>query len=107
MRVAVAVYESFDQSQDFGFRNQVCRAAVSIPSNIAEGYERGTTKEFVRFMRIALGSSAELRTQRYLAQKLQKCDEQQCRALIDQTQKISAQLVNLIKHRKKSDTDNR
>jgi four helix bundle protein len=103
MRVAVSVYEAFDASPDFGFRNQICRAAVSIPSNIAEGYERGTDKEFIRFMRIALGSSAELRTQLYLAQRLEKCDLEKCRTLVDQTQKISAQLVNLIKHRQSKD----
>lgn len=105
MRVAVRVYELFDGSQDFGFRNQICRAAVSVPSNIAEGYERGTNKEFIRFMRIALGSTAELRTQLYLAQRLEKCEIDACRELIDQSQKISAQLIKLIKHRVTQDQD--
>jgi four helix bundle protein len=100
MRVATRVYELFGNSKDYGLRNQICRAAVSVPSNIAEGYERGTNKEFIRFLRISLGSTAELRTQLYLAQRLGKCDVDACRDLIDQTQKISAQLINLMRYRR-------
>ena len=99
MRLAVKVYEQFDQTRDFGFRDQICRSAVSVPSNIAEGYERGSPKDFVRFLRIALGSTAELRTQLYLAQRLQKCPGETCVAMIEQSRKISAQLTKLIRHR--------
>ena len=52
------------------------RAAVSIPSNIAEGYERGTNKDFIRFLNIAQGSAAELRTQAYIANSVELIDQE-------------------------------
>lgn len=53
MRLAQKVYDAFDSCRDFGLRDQICHAAVSIPSNIAEGYEHGSNKVFVRFLKIA------------------------------------------------------
>lgn len=99
MRMATDIYEAFDASRDFGLRDQVCRAAVSVPSNIAEGFERGSDKEFIRFLRISLGSIAELRTQLYLAVKLNKIEADRGNKLIEETRIISGQLVNLIKFR--------
>ncbi len=59
----------FPQSELFGLVSQIKRSAISIPSNIAEGNKRGT-KDYVRFLKIAYGSSAELETQLLLSQKL-------------------------------------
>jgi four helix bundle protein len=64
------VYKKFKPLQDWGFRDQLCRSALSVPSNIAEGFERGSTQEFIRFLYIAKGSSGELRTQLHLAIKI-------------------------------------
>ena len=64
--LAVLIYKITQEKgfrQDFGFKDQIRRAAISIPSNIAEGDERGTNKEAVRFFYIAKGSLAELQTQ--------------------------------------------
>ena len=67
--LAVLVYRSTNGSRDFGLRDQMRRAAVSIPSNIAEGYER-TGKDVARFLSIAKDSAAELRTQALIAEKV-------------------------------------
>jgi four helix bundle protein len=67
------VYEetkSFPRDEQFGLTSQIRRAAVSIPSNIAEGQARGQSGDFCRFICIALGSAAELHTQLILAQQL-------------------------------------
>ena len=53
--------------KDYNFRNQICSASLSVGSNIAEGFERGSRKEFVRFLMIAKGSCAEVRSQLYSA----------------------------------------
>jgi len=66
IELATKIYkttEQFPKSEIFGIRNQMRRASVSVPSNIAEGRERGTRKDFVQFLRISLGSIAELETQ--------------------------------------------
>ena len=72
------------------------RAAVSIASNIAEGCERGG-RDFSRFLRIALGSTAELRTQLYIARKLGDFDDEKLRSLISETKEISKMLTGLRK----------
>ena len=62
-------------SRDFGLRDQMRRAAVSVMSNIAEGFERGGTKEFVQFLAIAKGSVGELESQLYVALDQDYIDE--------------------------------
>ena len=62
--------ESFPKQEMFGLISQLRRAAVSIPSNIAEGFRRKTNKEKLQFLRIAYGSGAEIETQLVIANKL-------------------------------------
>lgn len=64
------LYGLLKDCKDYGLRDQMTRAAVSIASNIAEGAERDSKAEFVRFLHIAKGSSAELRTQLYIAEQI-------------------------------------
>lgn len=64
------VTEAFPNSEQYGLVSQMRRSAVSIPSNIAEGYMRGQTKEYVRFLRVSLASAAELETQLILSKRL-------------------------------------
>lgn len=73
--LAVSVYKLSEHgtlAKDFGLKDQMCRAAVSVPSNIAEGEERGSDKDAARFLFIALGSLAELRTQLEIALEVGK-----------------------------------
>jgi four helix bundle protein len=73
LRLAVDVcrtLESFPKYEQYGICSQIRRSAVSIPSNIAEGHQRDSTKEFLQFLSIARGSLAELETQILIAQEL-------------------------------------
>src|SRR6056297_1538225 len=71
------------------------RAAVSIASNIAEGYERGTNKEFARFVNIAKGSAAELRTQAYIANQVGLLNDEQRSELVEETKGDAGMLQKL------------
>jgi four helix bundle protein len=66
------VTENFPKEEQYGLSSQLRRAAVSIPSNIAEGRSRGTRKEYVQFLRIAFASCAEVETQLELARRWKK-----------------------------------
>ncbi len=72
------------------------RASVSIASNIAEGYERNSPKDFVRFLRIAKGSTGELRTQLYLSQAVGLLSKEQTEPLVAECREISAMLQGFI-----------
>ena len=61
------IYKEFKDCKDFGFKDQITRASVSVLSNIAEGFERGTKSEFLNFLYIAKGSAGEVRAQLYVA----------------------------------------
>lgn len=73
------------------------RAAISIPSNIAEGYRRNGVKEYVQFLGIAQGSAAELETQLILANDLFKVDVGEALALVVEVQKMLAVLINKLR----------
>lgn len=62
--------KNFPSDEKFGLTNQIRRAAVSVPSNIAEGSERKSTQDFIRFVNIAAGSIAEVQTQLIIAENL-------------------------------------
>ncbi len=65
-RLSVEVYRYFAECKDFGFKDQITRSSLSIASNIAEGIEKESNKEKIRFIEIARGSTAELITQIYI-----------------------------------------
>ena len=93
-QLAVQVYEVMRESRDFSLRDQMQRAAVSIPSNIAEGAERGG-KDFARFLRISRGSAAELRTQCYIAAKVGLLTNDQMNRFVSELKEISKMLTGL------------
>lgn len=86
-------------SSDFGFKDQIQRSAVSIPSNIAEGDELESDKQSVRFFYIAKASSAELLTQIIIGQEIGYIDKSEADKLIDDCKIISVMLMRLIKAR--------
>jgi four helix bundle protein len=94
-RLAVEVFEEFRSCDFINLKNQVERSALSIPSNIAEGAERGGVKEFSQFLKIAKGSCGELRTQLYITAKLKTLESQKSKSLIAESKEISAMIEGL------------
>ena len=94
-RLAVDVVKLADGIQLFALRDQMVRACISIPSNIAEGSERDSDREFRRFLAIAKGSAGELRTQLYIGLRADVFTEEQARPLINEAREISSMLQGL------------
>ena len=88
-------------AKDFGLRDQIRRASVSIASNIAEGFARESDTEFARFLAIARGSAAEVKTQMYIASDLGYVDNETFNAIYDQIDRISRMITGLIKYLRK------
>jgi four helix bundle protein len=89
-------------SKDFGLRDQIRRAAVSIMSNIAEGYERGGNQELLQFLSVAKGSCGEVRCQLYIACDQGYISTKVCEELTDYCKKISIMIHNFIQYLKQS-----
>ena len=109
-RLAVKIYEISKQGElakDFGLRDQIRRASVSIPSNIAEGFERESKAEFKRYLLIAKGSCGELRTQLFIAKAINTIERDKCDELITESTEISSMLSGLIRHLKNQQDKNK
>lgn len=100
MRLAAEIYKTLKDSRDFPLKDQMQRAAISIPSNISEGYERNTNKDFIRFLHISKGSCSELRTQLYLAIEVGTINKKEGLELISRSNSISAMLHKYIQIRR-------
>ena len=96
--VANAIYLHFNSLQDFGFRNQIQRAAVSVSNNIAEGFYRKSDREFKRFLTIALGSMGELKSMLILAVHLKYISGTLQSILTDQLNQIGKMINSLINY---------
>lgn len=88
-------------SRDFDLSRQIRRASVSISSNIAEGFERGSDKEFIYFLNVAKASAGEVRSQLYLAYDLTYLTENDFNELKNNTLEISKMISGFIKYLKK------
>ena len=91
------VTERFPSNEQFGLTSQVRRAAVSIPSNLAEGVVRQTKKEFLNFLHIAKGSLSELDTQLEIARRLEYLDQARWEALDERFEQIDRMLSGLVR----------
>ncbi|MCF7740224.1 MAG: four helix bundle protein [Candidatus Marinimicrobia bacterium] len=100
-QLAVNIYKTLSDCKDFGLRDQIQRAVVSIPSNIAEGAERNSNAEYIKFLYYSKGSAAELRTQLYIARKINIIPTGKSKQYIQEAKNISGMLQNLIARIKK------
>ena len=91
-KISYLATQGFDTSERFGLAGQIRRAAVSIPSNIAEGSGRDSDREFVRFLKIAYGSACELETQALIAQDTGNGDHAELGRLIDEVNEVRRML---------------
>ncbi len=99
IKISIELYKQLSECKDYSLRDQIQRSAVSIPSNVAEGYDRDSNKDYIRFLYIARGSCAELRTQLYIIKELGYISKALTDEFIQKTRKISAMLYNLIQTR--------
>ena len=104
--LANLVYEATSErgfNSDFALRDQIRRAAISIVSNIAEGYERDGDREFAQFLYIAKGSAGEVRAQLYLALDRHYLTNERFALLSDKARKLSRMLFGLIRYLQQSE----
>ncbi len=99
-RLTEEVYAITRNCRDYSFCDQIRRSALSVPSNIAEGTERGSDKDSVRFLYYAKGSVGELLTQIKLGIKFGYVEQEVGNSLVNECYQISKMLAGLIKHRK-------
>jgi four helix bundle protein len=95
--LCVEIYKVFEKSKDFGFKDQIQRASVSVMNNIAEGFERKSNKEFVYFLFVAKGSCGEVRSMLVLAEELNKISLETAGKIKSLAEELSKVISGLIK----------
>lgn len=95
--LTIKIYNVFEKSDDYSFRDQIRRASVSIMNNIVEGFERKTNKDFAKFLYIAKGSCGEVRSMLILAIELNKITKNEYEYLFELSTEISKLLSGFIK----------
>lgn len=96
-RLSVDVYKYFKECKDYGFKDQITRSSLSIASNISEGLEKDSDKEKVRFIEIARGSTAELKTQIFIGIEIGYIEKKTGLKWSKETENISKMLHGLKK----------
>ena len=95
--LAVDIYSGFNMIKDYGFKDQICRAAISISNNIAEGFDRNSDADFSRFLCIAISSCSEVKSMLYLAERLKYINDEHKNKLLAEANEISKIIRGLIK----------
>ena len=97
-RLSVSVYRELAELGDYGFRDQITRSGLSIPSNIAEGFGRSTDKDKRNFLNYAKGSCAEFRAQTYIGVEIGYVRKDIGADWVERSNRISAMLTGLMKY---------
>ena len=100
MKLVTEIYrhtKSFPEDERFGLTSQLRRCSISIPSNVAEGYGRNSTQDYIRYLRIANGSLFELQTQLEIALNLGFLSDESFSILFESSREIERMLSSLIK----------
>lgn len=95
-RLSADIYRALADLRDFGFRDQITRSGLSIPSNIAEGYERNSDRELSQFLNYAKGSAGELRTQIYIGMDIGYIEREGGKAWLKEAEEISRMLYAML-----------
>ncbi len=93
---SVAIYKNYSNLKDYSFKDQITKASVSISNNIAEGFDRKTNPDFIRFLYFAISSNSEVRSMLYLSNRLEHISLSKAKELIDSSNEISKMLYGLI-----------
>jgi len=93
---AADIYSIFRNNKDYSFKDQICRASVSISNNIAEGFDRNSNADFLRFLYYSISSCSETKSMIYLAEKLEYIKSSQKDVLLEQANEIAKILHGLI-----------
>ena len=96
-QLSVEVYSAMRSLKDFGFKDQITRSSLSVPSNIAEGMVKPTVKDKIRYLHIANGSCVELRTQVYIGMKIEYILDDVGSCWVPETKELSSMLMGLVK----------
>ena len=97
------ITENESLRKDFGLKDQIRRASISVISNIAEGFERNVNKEFIQFLSIAKGSAGEVRAQLYIIKELNFINEEEFVLLYEKVTQVSKMLSGFINYLKQSE----
>jgi len=105
--LSAEIYLYFRNAKDYGFKDQITRSGLSVPSNIAEGVERTSDKESYRFLDIAQGSAAELKTQIYIGMKIEYIEKDTGFQWINELEEIGKMIMGLKKRYQSNDKEGR
>ena len=95
--LAVEIYSSFSHLKDFGFRDQIQKAVISISNNISEGFDRSSKADFTRSLFYSIGSSSEVKSMLYLSARLGYLENSKAETLIQKTNEVAKIIRGLIK----------
>ena len=96
------VYELFRDVKDYGFKDQIQRAAISVMSNIAEGFDRGSNKEFIQFLVISRGSVSEVKSLAYAALDIGYIEQEAFNGISDRCERITNLINGFIRYLRSS-----